>query len=517
MKQDSHWYKDNPFQKSNGKNGYFIHDRATRYAMRVIQQDEPAPSKIIKVAERHLDDIDRASMPGANIWWDYGALQKFDKFCSNYCIIPDHRGYQGGGLQPLKLLDCFAFAYGLTLGWKMNNPTENPQIDPLHRRHLSRRYRSLFLEMPKGTGKTPVSAAYLLYHMCGHDLPKASETDPWAFVATDLDKQSNVIKGFLHTMISVPYFREEMEIEYAREIYYCEQTGAKCEFRSAKGFGKGLSGFNPSLIIVEEPQDHSNLDLYENLIMGLKSRIEPLTIFNLNAGHRINCPFWVERQKAGKIADGIVKADDYMPLIWGIDAGDDPLNGTQEEMEKVWRKVHPNLGVTIGKDKLMERVLHAKSSLQRKAEILRLYFGVWTRGISTDWLDFSAIEACFQKKKPVRTDWDKVPTVVALDLSRSASLTGFAQAWYLEDDVIWVEADGYTCNEGIKAILDEAPYLPIEAWLNSGLLQGRRYYWRIATRRKCNRGSCELSPYRATSSQNCTDTEFNRSWYRLIR
>ena len=467
MKPDNHWYKDNPFQLSDGNKGYYIHDRATRYAMQIIQQSVAAPDKIIKVAERHLDDVDRALQPGANIWWDYGALQKFDKFCFDNCVVPDHSGANEGGIVPLRLLDPFAFAYGLALGWKMNNPKEDPDVDPLRRKHLSRRYRYLFIETPKSSGKTPVSAAYILYHLAGLNPPHGSNTPPLIFVGTDLEKQARVIKDYLHTMISTPQFGpNQLDIEYAREEYYCDKTKGACMFKSAKGFGKGTSGFIPSLVVMEEPQDHDSLELYERLIMGFKSRIEPLTIFNLNAGKRVDCAFWVERQKAGKIAEGVVTSDNYLPIIYGLDARDNPLEGTRQEMEKVWEKVYPTMGVTINKDQIMERVEHAKSSRARKSEVLRLNFGVWTRGISTEWLDFSVIEECFINEMPKNKDWNSLPTAVALDLSRSASLTGFAQGWYLPDDTIVVKADGYTCSEGVKGILDEANYLPIEEWLD---------------------------------------------------
>ena len=461
---ESHWLKDNPYQRSDGTKGYYIHDQATRYAMRIVQKEVPTPDAIVKVCERHLDDIDKSKMPGSPIIWDYGELIRFNQFCQTYCMVEDKIN---SCLTPLKLLDPFALAYGLVLGWKMNNPNADPQVDKLRRKHLSRRYRSLFMETPKGSGKTPVAAAYVLYHMAGLNPPPTVDGEqpysrPLVFIATDLESQANVIKGYMHTMRENSKFFSigGVDITYGREEFFCSSTQASCIFKSARGRGHGTSGFIPSLLVVEEAQDHETLDLYERITMGFKSQTQPLTIFCLNAGKRLDSAFWVERQKAGKVADGIVHLDNYLPMIWGVDARDEPL-----EDETCWRKVYPTLGVTIDRDYIQERVQFAKSSTQRKAEVLRLNFGVWTRGMQSDWIDFSVIEKCFAKERPKRKDWHKLPLVVGLDLSRSTSLTGFAQAWYLPNDTVWIEADGYTCDKGYKGILDEADYLPIEEWI----------------------------------------------------
>ena len=464
--KDSHWLKDNPYERVYGTTGYYVHDRATRYAMRIVQKEVPAPDKIIKTCERHLDDVDKSRLPGSNIFWDYSELQRFEKFCLEHCVIPDHINNE---IIHLRLLDPFALAFGLALGWKMNNPNADPSIDPLRRKHLSRRYRTLFLETPKGSGKTPVAAAYILYHMAGLNPPpsdaKVAQTAPSVFVATDLEKQAKVIKTYLFDMIDQPSFNPQgFDIVYRNQELFCENTKANCIFKSARGRGHGTAGFIPSLLVVEEAQEHESLDLYESIAMGFKNRPEPLTIFTLNAGRRHASAFWVERAKAERIAtlERDPKNDNYLPMIWGVDARDEPL-----EDESCWRKVYPTLGTTINKDYIVERVQFAQSGNRRKAEVLRLNFGVWTGGMSDDWIDLSVIEECFVDERPQGVNWKEVPMVIGLDLSRSSSLTGFAKLFLLPDGTVWVEADGYTCRAGFNAIMDKSNDLPLKEWIDA--------------------------------------------------
>ena len=78
----------------------------------------------------------------------------------------------------------------MLLGWKIDNPTMDKKLDPLERIHGSRRYRFLFGETPKGSGKTPVSAAFILYHMIGGNPPPTrdgsqGEDPPTVFIAVD--------------------------------------------------------------------------------------------------------------------------------------------------------------------------------------------------------------------------------------------------------------------------------------------------------------------------------------------
>ena len=453
--------EDSDRRKQDGKP---VYDPATKHAIKVVQGQIVAPDKVVKVYERHLDDLDRSNRPGSGIRWDWRELARFYRFCRDCCMIPDRLQAE---TKMLELLPAYMGMYGLFLGWKIDNPSVDPKIDPQERKHGTARYRTLFLETPKSSGKTPVAAAFILYHLVGLLPPPTRagvkpEDPPVVFIGTDQLDQNLVIRGFLDRMIEGDFFGPNgCDVEYAREEYYCVTTRGVVLLRSAKGRGRGTSGFAPSLLAFDECQDWTDLTLRDNLLMGIGKRIEARTIYLLNAGVRDQCAIWPERAKAGRIAEGISKDDSYLPMIWGVDARDEPL-----ESEDSWPKAYPTLGITVDRSAVLERVRAAKKgSAHDRSNVLRLNFGVWQRAVSEDWLDFSVIEQCFRPERPERDDWESLPCVVGLDLSRSSDLTGFSVAWWLPGGHVWIESDGYTCDRGLGKIVSRAEDLPIREWI----------------------------------------------------
>ena len=457
----NHWKGVNPYQE-NAK-GKFIYDQATRYAIRIHNNDVAAPTIIKKMAERHLKDLSRSTKPRSGIKYEPWQITRFALYCKMHCVVPDRLKAK---YVPLELLDPFALAYGMLLGWKIDNPTMDVKIDPLERLHGSCRYRHLFLETPKGSGKTPVAAAYILYHMIGETTPPTPEGEqgedpPTVFIGVDQFEQSEVIKGYMNDMITQPLFSQaRRDLVFKNKIYYCYTTKGNCIIKSATNKGAGTSGFAPSLIVIEEAQDHKSLALRDNLQMGTKNRIQAQTIYNLNAGSKYVSPIWSERTKAERIALGISEQDDYLPMIWGVDKKDEPLDD-----QECWGKAYPTLDITIERSYILGRVQAAKTSARERSEVLRLNFGIWAQNVSEDWLDYSVIEKQFKKKRPKRTDWNQLPMTIGLDLSRGSSLTGFCKVWLLPNGEMWVEADGYTCSAGLTEIKQKAEDLNIDEWI----------------------------------------------------
>ena len=455
------WASVNP--DAADSDGYALYDPATAYGIRIVQREVVAPDKVVKVYERHLDDLDRASQPGSGLLWQPKRLQRFINFCRQVCRIPDRHA---AAIVPLELLPVFEGAYGLLLGWTIDNPTRDPSIDPLERAHGSARYRTMLMETPKHSGKTPTAAAFVLYNLAGQLPPPAAvgdpEDDPVVFIGTDLEDQNKVIRGYIDRMIEHPYFGPDgIGVRFVQGQYTCETTNAICMLRSAEGRGRGTSGFAPSLMVYDEVQDWSTMRLRDNLAMGMGKRTEARAIYNMNAGTRDVSAVWPERAKAGRIADGITTDDTYLPMIWGVDSRDDPL-----ESEDSWPKAYPTLEVTVERATVIAAANLARtgSSLDR-SNVLRLNFGVWARAVSEDWLDYTIIEKCFVPSRPERDDWADLPCVVGLDLSRSSDLTGYSTGWWLPDGSVWCEADGYTCRRGVGKIRSKAEDLDIDLWI----------------------------------------------------
>lgn len=84
------------------------------------------------------------------------------------------------------------------------------------------------------------------------------------------------------------------------------------------------------------------------------AREQPLFIYLATAGNKLRGYGWEMHQKAKDILNGRRIDDTFLPIIYGLDEGED------WEDEKNWYKANPSLGHTIQIEKIREHFQQAK-------------------------------------------------------------------------------------------------------------------------------------------------------------
>ena len=146
------------------------------------------------------------------------------------------------GTDPFVLYDWQAFCVGGAMGWMRTDGT--------------RRYRRLYWETGKGSGKTPLAAGLILYldigeqeyraegYVCARTMDQALVTfrDIAALVEDSpaLSKRCRVLGG------EAPY-----------NIVY-KETNSFVKRLAAQDRGEGRSGYRPHAVIVDEYHEHAN-------------------------------------------------------------------------------------------------------------------------------------------------------------------------------------------------------------------------------------------------------------------
>ena len=130
-------------------------DLATAYA-RDVERGEIAAGPLIRAAcRRHLEDLE-AVQRGRQPWlaWEPATATHVLEFCREVCTVvhPVTRRRE-----PFAPLWWQAFVLGSLFGWRVGAD------DPLGRYPGSRRFRTAYIESGKGSGKSPLAAAVLLY------------------------------------------------------------------------------------------------------------------------------------------------------------------------------------------------------------------------------------------------------------------------------------------------------------------------------------------------------------------
>lgn len=130
-----------------------INDRASAYAAAVMSGERLAGPDIRNACKRHLDDIENGEKRG--IVYSHQSAMRAIFFFENVLRLNggEHEG------KPFILLDWQAFIVSSIFGWKRQDGT--------------RRYRNVYVESGKGSGKSPLAAGVGLYCLIADNEPRA--------------------------------------------------------------------------------------------------------------------------------------------------------------------------------------------------------------------------------------------------------------------------------------------------------------------------------------------------------
>lgn len=229
----------------------------------------------------------------------------------------------------------------------------------------TRQYRKLWLEIPRKNGKTSLCAAIGLYMLFGDDEPGAE-----VYFAAASKDQAKI--GF---EIAVQMTQQNKVLNKYAEVFknsiVKKDSGSSFKALSAEAYTK--HGLNASCILLDEIHAQPNRELYDVLTTSMGSRRQPLTICITTAGiHKKGNFGWEMHREMKEVADGVVKDDSTLSIIYAASSKDDPF------AEATWKKCNPNYGVSLLKSNMEEYANEARTKSTYYNTFLRLQLNVWT-------------------------------------------------------------------------------------------------------------------------------------------
>ena len=353
-----------------------------------------------------------------------------------------------------------------------------------------RKYRKLYLETAKGSGKSPLAAALGLWCLFAD-----GESGAQVYVVAKNSHQAEVLFKYAVGMFERAEHLTELGYVYggATNPQRIVSRGASGGFmrrvaQADKGFG--VSGPLPSCILFDEVHEVSDFTIIELLEAGVKHRQQPLTVFTTNAGAGTDTPAYREHSYALQVASGVLDDPEYLALVYSVDPGDEPLTDNT-----CWSKANPSLPDIPGRSYINAAVRKCRGLPAKQSEVMRLNFSQWTEALDP-WIDIEAWKACEREELSDVEERAQVPCYLGLDLAMRNDLTAGVAAWDFGDRVevearIWVPEDGLAH----RASRDGAPY---DLWVEQGFMQatpGRIvdyaivFDWLIA---HCSRGDVRM-------------------------
>ena len=147
-------------------------------------------------------------------------------------------------------------------------------------------------------------------------------------------------------------------------------------------------GFNTHGVIFDELHTQPNRKLFDVMTKGSgDARMQPLYFLITTAGDNQNSICWEVHQKAKDILDGRKTDPTFYPVIYGAAQEDDWTD------PKVWKKVNPSLGITVGIEKVRAACESAKQNPGEENAFRQLRLNQWVKQ-AVRWMPMDKWDAC---------------------------------------------------------------------------------------------------------------------------
>jgi phage terminase large subunit-like protein len=329
----------------------------------------------------------------------------------------------------------------------------------------NRKYRVIYIEIPRKNGKTEFAAGIALLLLVGD-----GEMGGQVYsMAVDKD-QAKIVFNKATTMVE--FKKPDGSLSALREIIEPFKTSlfcaslAKASFKPLSSNPGSKHGFSPTGAVADEIHEWPNGDLAQVVRDGMAARRQPMEVYLTTAGQHGRGFGWEMHDYALKVRDGIVNDPSFLPVIFAADAEDDWTDPA------VWAKANPGLGVSPKLGFLESQCARAKDSPRLENNFRRFHLNQWTeqieRWLPMDKWDLGARETGW---KDLRHAMVGRPCYAGLDLSTTTDLTAFVLVFPPEEETgPWTLVPWLWCPQNaieVRARRDRAPY---PAWVAQGIL-----------------------------------------------
>jgi phage terminase large subunit-like protein len=337
---------------------------AEQYAHWVLDPSNAVKTgQYIKLAaKRFLSDLTRD-----DIYFDEVEACRMINFGERYC-----NQWEGDweGL-PVKFEPWQRFIFEQVYGW-------------IRKDTGTRRFDEVYVQVAKKNGKSTMSAVLIDFHILADEKVKT----PKVFTGANNEDQAKICVNMAGRIIEAsPHLAELLEDETVKvfkykdaitEIIHTEKNGLVKAFsketsdRKSKTAG-GKQGVNASLGVIDEFGMSADHGVSKPIKTSMASRRERLMFYITTAGPNMDGPCYQELRKVGiQVLEGTVIKDNYLPMIYEMDQGDDWKD------EKNWHKPNPNLDISVNRDFLRGMVSDAITYGGRTEVDVQTYnFDMW--------------------------------------------------------------------------------------------------------------------------------------------
>lgn len=361
-------------------------ERALHYAQGVVAGLIPAAKPVIQACQRQLNDL---ASPPEGYHWDE---EQAERVCIFVEMCPHIKGPLASRGELIRLEGWQVFVLTTAFGW----------VDA----EGMRRFRRVYVEVPRGNGKSALSSTLGLYMLAmdgeaGAEIYSAATTrDQARIVFRDAQAMACKMKRWCG--------RYGVEVT-AHAIVQQESHSA---FKALSAEGHTLDGLNVHLAIIDELHAHKTPDVHDVLETGLGKRPQSMLWVITTAGANKFGICYEVRDFVLKVLNGTVTgeaAEALFGIVYTVDEGDDPYS------EETLRKANPNWGVSVDPRMVRQTAAKARDQATSRANYLTKHLNIWVDANAALY-DTEKWRAC-EDKTLNEDDFTADECVVGLDLA----------------------------------------------------------------------------------------------------
>lgn len=322
----------------------------------------------------------------------------------------------------------------------------------------TRRYRTLFLFVPRKNGKSTFAAGIALYALLADKEPGAE-----VYSAAADREQAALVFDQAKAMVENDQVLQSQCQCYRRSI---SQPESRSKYMVVSADAKKKHGYNAHALIIDELHAHETRELFDVLTTSMGARRQPLTVIMTTAGFDRLSICYEQYDYARRVNEGTVQDGSYLAVLFEAGPNDDWND------EETWRRANPNIGISPTWEYLRGEYQKAKEIPGFENTFKRLYLNIWTEQASR-WLPMDTWRMC---KGPARDPaWLRSMAgrelFAGVDLSSTTDLTALV-------GVFPERATGYfdvVCRFWIPlkqvALKERVDRVPYSLWIQQGFIE----------------------------------------------
>lgn len=381
-------------------------DPTTQYATDVVTGRIIAGLPVRQACQRHLDDLVHGAERG--LYFDVAAAAYAIKFFG-YMKLAE--GAHAG--QPFNLEAFQRFIVGSLFGWMGSDGF--------------RRFRTAYVEIGKGNGKSPLAGGIGLKGLVADD-----EEGAEIYSAAVTRDQAKIVFSDAEKMVEKS---DPLARRIEQHVNNLMVLSTNSFFRPVSSEARGLDGKRVHMALIDELHEHPSSAVVDKMRAGTKGRRQALIFEITNSGYDRQTVCYHHHDYSLRILSGAEQNDSWFAYVCQLDVCDKCRSEgktmpacekcDQWTDEKVWLKANPNLGVSITLKYLREQVREALGMPSKQNIVKRLNFCIWTEQASR-WIDMDVWTQCGLAGPIDRASLKGRRCYAGVDLSSTMDLTAKA-------------------------------------------------------------------------------------------